>query len=112
MSPFSADLLERANDALSMVPERERSDAARVAAVCSTLSIRPRNDGERLIPGEGDPALRVELSRLAELLGRRSSAALPFAALARAALADLAADPRGRSAGLASVEQHLSMLGL
>ena len=79
--------------------------------ICDALAQRPR-DGEALVPAPQDAALRVELARLVELLGRRSARAIPLATLGRAALADLAGSSSAARAGCEEVERQLAGLGL
>lgn len=103
--------MERVRDAASLLSGQDRDDAERAVALCRDVAARPRgDDGPR--PEPGDEGLRRELSRLTELLGRRSARGLPAATLGRAALADLAGDRRSCEQALADCESKLQMLGL
>ena len=106
------ELLERARDAASLLAPAEQAHARRALAVCKALAVRPRDDTGTLLPQDDDGALRVELGRLAEVLGRRSSHAIPLASLARAALADLAGRADQAIDLLSEVDRQLSLQGL
>jgi hypothetical protein len=103
--------IERVRDAAALLSGRERHDAERAVALCREVAGRPRSE-DRPLPTPGDDALRRELGRLTELLGRRSTRGLPAAALGRAALADLAGDRRSCEQALTACESKLQMLGL
>lgn len=92
-----ADLIDRVAAASDLLDGQDREHARRVVAICELLQARPRAGG-RLLAGDDDLALKRELGKLTELLGRRATKALPAATLGRAALADLHGD-------LASVER-------
>jgi hypothetical protein len=106
-----ADLTDRVQMLSEGLPDDTREHALRVVALCRELSARPRADG-KLVPNESDLALRRELGKLVELLGRRHSRALPAAALGRAALSDLAADQGSFQRALRDGADKLALLGL
>ena len=85
-----------------------RVQAERVVELCRQLERRPRTDG-KLQPDSADLERKKELGRLSELLGRRSSRALPAASLGRAALADLGRDPRSCAAACADCDAKLQI---
>jgi hypothetical protein len=89
----------------------DRPLAERVVAICREIEQRPRREGGVLVPLEGDLALRRELGRLTEQLGRRASQTLPAATLGRAALADLHGDVRSLRSVLVDCEAKLALLG-
>lgn len=93
------------------LPDDTREHALRVIEISRALAERPRLE-HALVPDPGDPALRRELGKLVELLGRRHSRALPAAALARAALADLAGDRGVFQQALRDGAAKLALLGL
>jgi hypothetical protein len=80
----------------------ERPDAERVLTL-----VRARDAGEPL----GEP-VRRELLGLIERLGRRASASVPFATLARALSADLHGADGVRAESLAACDQALQLRGL
>lgn len=106
-----ADLTDRVQMLAEGLPEEDRAQAARVVEVCRELEVRPRAN-HALVPKEGDLALKRELGKLVELLGRRQSRALPAAALGRAALADLAGDHGVQQQALRDSEAKLALWGL
>jgi hypothetical protein len=106
-----ADLTDRVQMLSEGLPDEGRAQALRVVEVCRVLAERPRLD-QKLVPNEGDLALRRELGKLVELLGRRQSRALPAAALGRAALADLAGDHGVQQQALRDGEAKLALWGL
>lgn len=105
-------LLGRVADAASLMQAPERERAHRVIALCTQLLSRSRGADGRLEPAPGDPDLRRELSGLIEVLGRRGSAAIPGASLARAALSDLHNDPRTGAEAAQACSEKLQLLGL
>lgn len=105
-----APVLERVAELAEHLPAEARGDAERVVGICRELAGRERAAG-RLLPGAGDLELKRELGRLAELLGRRSTQALPAASLGRAALADLSGDLRSLQAMCSDCDAKLALLG-
>jgi hypothetical protein len=105
------DLIERVAMLSEGLPDESRAHALRVVEQCRTLASRPRQ-GARLVAHDGDLAHRRELGKLVELLGRRESRALPAAALARAALADLAGDHGSFQQALRDCDAKLGLWGL
>jgi hypothetical protein len=103
-------VLERVAELAQHLPAEERSRAERVLGICRELAARDRPAG-KLSPAAGDLELKRELGRLAELLGRRSTQALPAASLARAALADLSGDLRSLQAMCSDCDAKLALLG-
>lgn len=103
-------VLERVAASADRLDDPERTGAQRAVELCRQLLDRPRESG-KLVPQPSDLELRRELGRLAETLGRRSSRALPAAALARALLADLGGDPRVAAEACADCHAKLGMLG-
>ena len=103
-------LVDRVEGLTPSLGEVERPLAERVIAICRGLDERPRHDG-KLVPGADDLALRRELGRLTELLGRRTSVALPAATLGRAALADLHGDVGSLQQVIADCDAKLALLG-
>ena len=95
-------LVERAEGLIAKLPDAERRDAMQLVDLCRAL---PKPDAE-----EANRA-RVELGRLAELLGRRAARALAFAALARAALAELHGQPHEAARYYADCERWLTTYG-
>jgi hypothetical protein len=90
----------------------EEAEAARwLLGCCGDLVARPRDAAGRLLPSAEDADLRRRLTRAIETLGRRGSAAIPAAALGRAALADLHGDSRTAALASAEAEQKLGLLG-
>jgi hypothetical protein len=94
------DVLERVECLASELGESESADARRVVQMVRSL---------REARGT---AVRQELNRLSETLARRSARALPAAALARAALADLWEDKGERQRALNDCNDKLTMFGL
>ncbi|HEU4578979.1 MAG TPA: hypothetical protein VFS67_12030 [Polyangiaceae bacterium] len=105
-----APVLERVAELAERLPAEERGYAERVVGICRALAERERLAG-KLSPAEGDLELKRELGRLAELLGRRSTQALPAASLGRAALADLSFDLRNLQALCSDCDAKLALLG-
>ena len=105
-----APVLERVSELAEHLPPEERGHAQRVVSICRELMARERSAG-KLLPGTADLDLKRELGRLAELLGRRSSQALPAASLGRAALADLSGDLRSLQAMCSDCDAKLALLG-
>ena len=105
-----APVLERVAELAEHLPGEERGYAERVVSICRMLAGRPRSP-DKLAPAEGDLELKRELGRLTELLGRRSSKALPAASLGRAALADLSGDLRSLQAMCSDCDAKLALLG-
>ncbi|MET0413624.1 MAG: hypothetical protein ABW217_20110 [Polyangiaceae bacterium] len=106
-----ADLSDRVRMLSEGLPDDTREHALRVIEICRALAQRPRVELV-LVPNEADLALRRELGKLVELLGRRHSRALPAAALGRAALADLAGDHGVFQQALRDSAAKLALLGL
>jgi hypothetical protein len=104
-----ATVLERVGGTCALLQGDERQHAERVVELCRDLDRRPRSDGKLLPPTE--IALKRELGRLTELLGRRSTQALPAATLGRAALADLSGDLRSFRALCEDCDVKLQILG-
>jgi hypothetical protein len=109
MAPYSL-VLDRVSELSSQLPGEERSYAERVLQLCRELDSRERSAGQ-LLPDAGDLDRKRELGRLAELLGRRTSKALPAASLGRAALADLGHDLRSFQSACADCDAKLTLLG-
>jgi hypothetical protein len=105
-----AQLVDRVDGVSPLLGPGERPLAERVIAVCRELDGRARQDG-KLVPEPHDLDLKRELGRLTEQLGRRASAALPAAALGRAALADLHTDLTSLRQLLADCDAKLALLG-
>jgi hypothetical protein len=105
-----APVLERVAELAEHLPAEERGQAERVVAMCRELAGRDRAAG-KLAPADGDLELKRELGRLGELLGRRSTKALPAASLGRAALADLSGDLRNLQAMCSDCDAKLVLLG-
>jgi hypothetical protein len=103
-------VLERVAELAEHLPAEERARAQRVVGICRQLAERERSAG-KLQPAEDDLELKRELGRLSELLGRRSSKALPAASLGRAALADLSGDLRSLQAMCSDCDAKLALLG-
>ena len=103
-------VLERVAGLAEALTGEERQHAERVVLVCQQLVVRPRAQG-KLLAEDTDLELKRELGRLSELLGRRSSKALPAASLGRAALADLGGDLRSQQAMCSDCERKLTLLG-
>jgi hypothetical protein len=106
-----ADLSDRVQMLSEGLPDDTREHALRVIEIGRALAQRPRVE-RALVPHEADLALRRELGKLVELLGRRHSRALPAAALGRAALADLAGDQGVFQQALRDSAAKLALLGL
>lgn len=106
-----AERIEKVTTVSQPLPQDARDQVGQVLDRCRVLSARARELG-RLLPQAQDAVLRRELGALVEQLGRRTSRALPAAALGRAALADLAGDPRSRDAALADCDAKLALWGL
>lgn len=105
------DLNDRVQMLSESLPDDTREHALRVVEIGRVLAQRPRVE-RKLVPNEADLALRRELGKLVELLGRRHSRALPAAALGRAALADLAGDHGVFQQALRDSADKLALLGL
>lgn len=103
-------VLERVAGLVEALPGEDRQHGERVVQVCRELLARPRALG-KLLPDAGDLERKRELGRLSELLGRRSSKALPAASLGRAALADLGGDLRSQQAMCSDCDRKLELLG-
>lgn len=112
MPPVYSHVLDRARDAAALLDDAQRKDARRVIEICADIASRARTESGRLTEGSTDPALRVELGRLAEVLGRRSAHAIPLASLARAALADLAGRADHAAESIQRADSQLGMYGL
>jgi predicted nucleic acid-binding Zn ribbon protein len=94
-------VIDRVDALASELGESEALDAKRVVTIARDLRQAAASD----------PSLRQELNRLGETLARRSARALPAAALARAALADLWGDERERDRALAECNAKLELFG-
>jgi hypothetical protein len=106
---LSYDLVLERVAALSEQLEGEaRVQAERVVELCRELELRQRADG-KLQPEGADLERKKELGRLSELLGRRTSRALPAASLGRAALADLSMDLRSFASMCADCDAKLQL---
>jgi hypothetical protein len=103
-------VLERVAGLAEALQGEERQHAERVVQLARELLQRGRAEG-KLLAQEGDLELKRELGRLSELLGRRSSKALPAASLGRAALADLGGDLRSQQALCSDCDRKLELLG-
>lgn len=103
-------VLDRVAASRDLLSPPERQSAERVVELCRELQSRPRQDG-KLVAAAADLELRRELGRLSETLGRRSSHALPAAALVRAVLADLGGDLTGRDQACADCHFKLALFG-
>ena len=108
--PAYALVLERVERLAEELPAEERGHAERVVQLCRQLAGRQRQAG-KLLPDAADLEWKRELGRLSELLGRRSSKALPAASLGRALLADLGGDPRSVKHFCADCDRKLQLLG-
>ncbi len=105
-------LLERATGALGLLPDSERTDAERVLGLCRDLSSRDSTgDASERAPHEHDSRALRELGRLIEVLSRRSAKAIPFATLARAALAARHGAPADARELLRQAEVNFTMFG-
>jgi hypothetical protein len=105
-----AERIEKVTTVSDALAEEARGQVRQVVERCRVLATRARELG-RLLPLPEDSLMRRELGALVEHLGRRSSRALPAAALGRAALADLAGDVRSRDAALADCDAKLALWG-
>jgi hypothetical protein len=103
-------VLERVSGLAEALTGEDRQHAERVVQLCRELLLRPREQG-KLLPDSGDLDRKRELGRLSELLGRRSSKALPAASLGRATLADLGGDLRSQQAACSDCDRKLELLG-
>lgn len=103
-------VLERVAGLSEALLGEERQHAERVVQLCRQLMARAREQG-KLLPAGSDLEHKRELGRLTELLGRRSSRALPAASLGRAALADLGGDLRSQQALCSDCDSKLELLG-
>lgn len=103
-------VLERVAALAQALAGEERGHAERVVQLCRELVARPRLQ-EKLLMEAQDLERKRELGRLSELLGRRSSKALPAASLGRAALADLGGDLRSQHAMCNDCNRKLELLG-
>jgi len=101
-------VLERVAALSEQLEGEARVQAERVVELCRELEHRPRTDG-KLQPDSADRERKKELGRLSELLGRRSSRALPAASLGRAALADLGLDLRSFASMCADCDAKLRL---
>lgn len=104
-APEFEDLFGRVRDAASSLGKAEAADAHRALDLAFEVVAGGGSDTETA------HAIKLELQRLAELLGRRGSHALPAATLARATLAILADDPHAAEALRRECDQKLVMLG-
>ncbi len=102
-------VIERAESSVSLIDSRDREAAHRVLTIVRELMGRD----QQTPPGDrNDAPWRRELNRHFELLGRRGARALPVAALARAALADLGGSRRDFDEAIRDCDQKLLMFGL
>lgn len=107
-----SDIVDRVDSLTSELAPSEQASARRVVALARELGGRTRVDGV-LVPQAGDAAVRRELNRAFELLGRRGARALPASALARALLAELGgAARRDVDEAIQDCDQKLLMFGL
>jgi|SRR5690606_1930899 len=95
--------LESAWGAMPLVPSPERRDAERLLEICAEFW---GSDAAGAAPDAR------EIARLVEVLARRSSQAMPFAALGRALLADMSGDQGQRGRLLDEFQIKLSQIGL
>lgn len=93
----------QAENALGLLSTDERADAEELLALFQRLFSAP---------AEATATDRTRLLRLIEVLARRSSSAMPFAALGRALSARLAGDERSVHLLLREFETKLQTLGL
>jgi hypothetical protein len=103
-------VLDRVAGTTALLDPNERASAERVVALCHELQARARESG-RVASSAADFALKRELGRLTETLGRRGSRALPAATLARAALADLSGDVNSFRLLCADCDAKLTLFG-
>ncbi len=106
------DYRARALSALTELRPAERVDAERVLEL---VAARDRPQPPSASPpgaSDADEGLRRELLGLIERLGRRGSAGIPFASLARALSADLHGAEALRRESLEHCDRALLMLGL
>ncbi|MEY4544413.1 MAG: hypothetical protein RL685_608 [Pseudomonadota bacterium] len=103
-------VLERVAGLAEALTGEDRQHAERVVQHCRELLLRPRAQ-DKLLPDGTDLERKRELGRLSELLGRRSSKALPAASLGRAVLADLSGDLRSQQAACSDCNRKLELLG-
>jgi hypothetical protein len=108
--PSYSLVLDRVSELSAQLPGEERAYAERVVQLCRELEQRERDAG-KLLPDAGDLERKRELGRVTELLGRRTSKALPAASLGRAALADLSRDLGSCRAACADCDAKLALLG-
>jgi hypothetical protein len=101
---------ERAQEAVGALSGEERRDAERVLELCRHL--RPEAEGATADASKDRAALRIELSGLAERLGRRHARAIVFACIARAALAELGGAAGQGAEALAQADRLLARQGL
>lgn len=99
--------LSRAEGALGLVPPNERADVEHLLR----LLTEAWGDTPRSPPLDRTQLLVVG-ARLAEVLARRSSSSMPYAALARAYLAEVRGDFRAAADLLSEFEAKLVLLGL
>ena len=107
-------LLERAESVPGLLSSAEQPDARRLVSLCRQFDVEtlatPRTP---VAPATGpDLALRQEIGRLVEYLGRRQAAGIPLATLGRATLAGLAGSQRDFARACEETNQNLLMLGL
>jgi hypothetical protein len=98
------DLLTRSESVLGLLPAHERADGERLLALCRSASAASTADEIA--------ELRIELSRVVELLGRRSTAGIPLATLGRATLATVGGRNADAERGYLACDQQLNMIGL
>lgn len=103
-------VLDRVEGTCALLAGEDRTHAERVVALARALEQRARQ-GDGLLAEASDLTLKRELGRLAEVLGRRATQALPAATLGRAALADLAGDSLSARRLFDDCDQKLRMLG-
>lgn len=109
------DVLERAQDNLGALPDAARPDAESLLQLCALVfapgEAREAKQGSPRAPSSAPSPAQRDIARLIELLGRRSSKAIPFATLGRAAMAHLAGADRDRDALLAEADLKFTLLG-
>ena len=103
MTPQQSAALSQATGALGILEGEERSNAEELIALGKKLFGAPESATQEE---------RARLLRLIEVLARRSSSAMPFAALGRSLSARLSGDERSSAELLAEFEMKLQLLGL
>lgn len=111
MTSLYTPILSQLSDVSSQLSGDALTQGRRVVQICQALSLRER-DGDLLVAGPEDLALRRELGSLVELLARRTSLAVPLATAGRVALADLAGDQRFALQAVTECAKSILLLGL